>query len=215
MDTKHSWKNCRDSLQTAPLRKQYTSNDYLLLQDTGVSTSCFILTLKICVCIFLVLVACDWCTKMLWLFRGVRRSSYFMDKPCEHMIYSKLYGWHIIHLHACSQSGICNANPENNLKENKVRHCLLFISVTKKCPTVLYPYSLYLCYRIMTFIYSQRMSCLTEVLDRGKGKWCLKPSHDNAMQQAKMKKKHFTVYDKDFLREDKSSIIRLSLKVFR
>lgn len=154
------------------------------------STSCFILTLlRICVSIVLVLVACGWCAEMLWLFRTCEEVQflYFMDKPCEHMKYSKLYGWYIIHLNACSQSDMCNANPANHLKEDNVRHCLLFISMIKKCPTYLSTHIHCISVRIMTFICSQRLRCLTEVFDRGKGKWCLKLSHDNAMQQAKMK----------------------------
>lgn len=151
------------------------------------STTCFILTL---------INLCQYCFGIggMWLMHWnsvvvshMRGGAVFVfhGQGMWAQEYSKLYGWHIIHLHECSHSVKSNANPANHLKAYKVGHCLLFISVTKKVSffTCIHCISV----RTMTFIYSQRLSCLTEVFERRRGKWCLKPSHDNAIKQAKMK----------------------------
>lgn len=142
--TKDSWQNCWDSLHTAPLRKQYTSNDYLWLQDTGVSTTCFILTLKnLCRYCFAIggMWLMHWNSVVVSHMRG--GAVFVLYGQVMWAEYSKLYGWHIIHLHECSQNVMCNADPANHLKEDKVGHCMLFIWMTKS--VLLYLYSLYFC----------------------------------------------------------------------
>lgn len=129
--------------------------------------------------------------------------------------YSKLYGWRI-HLHECSQSVMCNANPANHLKEDKVGHCLLFISM-KKGPFFICIHCISV--RIMTFIDSQRLSWWLRCLRKEEvnGVLSLPMTMPCSKQKWKIALHHLWqgLPEGGLEKRYKSSIIRLSLKVFR
>ncbi len=118
--------------------------------------------LKICVNIVLVLVACGWCTDILWLFRTCEEVQflYFTDKSCKHRNTISFMG-DILYIYM------------NVAKVLRVMLIQQIILRHIKWDTVCYSFqwkkvSLFTCIhcisvRTRTFIDSQRLNCLTEV----------------------------------------------------